>query len=184
LVLSARPNGSKCIVQVLGKMALHFIKGNALYPNAPGNKIIVHICNDIGVWGGGFTKSLSRRWKEPEAAYRRSKSRKLGSVEFVQTESDIWVANVIGQHSIITRTRSKDTPPIRYEAVRNALKVVAEKSLEFQATVHMPRIGCGLAGGKWEEIEPIIRDELIFAGINVSVYDLESNQAVKRSKCC
>jgi hypothetical protein len=26
--------------------------------------------------------------------------------------------------------------------------------------VAMPRIGCGLAGGTWEEIEPIIRDTL------------------------
>jgi len=37
--------------------------------------------------------------------------------------------------------------------------------------VHMPRIGCGLAGGKWEKIEPIILSELIDKGINVFVYD-------------
>ena len=28
----------------------------------------------------------------------------------------------------------------------------------LSASVHMPRIGCGLAGGKWEEIEPIAAD--------------------------
>ncbi len=36
----------------------------------------------------------------------------------------------------------------------------------------MPRIGCGLAGGKWEEIEPIIQSALLENGIEVYVYDL------------
>ena len=35
----------------------------------------------------------------------------------------------------------------------------------------MPRIGCGLAGGKWEEIEPIIERTLATAGVEVTVYD-------------
>jgi hypothetical protein len=35
----------------------------------------------------------------------------------------------------------------------------------------MPRIGCGLAGGKWEEIEPIIERTLIEADVKVTVYD-------------
>jgi hypothetical protein len=41
----------------------------------------------------------------------------------------------------------------------------------------MPRIGCGLAGGKWEQIEPIIERTLADAGIHVNVYDLD--QAVE-----
>jgi hypothetical protein len=36
----------------------------------------------------------------------------------------------------------------------------------------MPRIGCGLAGGSWQEIELIIRDELTARAIAVTVYDL------------
>jgi hypothetical protein len=36
----------------------------------------------------------------------------------------------------------------------------------------MPRIGCGLAGGKWETIEPILIKKLIEKGIKVTVYDL------------
>ena len=35
----------------------------------------------------------------------------------------------------------------------------------------MPRIGCGLAGGKWEEIEPIIIRQLCEKDIAVYVYD-------------
>ena len=37
----------------------------------------------------------------------------------------------------------------------------------------MPRIGCGLAGGKWERIEPIITQNLSRKGLEVYVYDFE-----------
>jgi hypothetical protein len=42
--------------------------------------------------------------------------------------------------------------------------------LELNASVHLPRIGCGLAGGKWEKIEPLINKLLIDQGLNVFVY--------------
>jgi hypothetical protein len=32
----------------------------------------------------------------------------------------------------------------------------------------MPRIGCGLAGGKWEQMEPIITRSLVDCGIEVT----------------
>jgi hypothetical protein len=49
---------------------------------------------------------------------------------------------------------------------------LAAKARELNATVHMPRIGCGLAGGTWERIEPLIQRTLIDAGIEAHVYDL------------
>ena len=35
----------------------------------------------------------------------------------------------------------------------------------------MPRIGCGLAGGRWEKVEPLVRTRLSDRGISVTVYD-------------
>jgi hypothetical protein len=35
----------------------------------------------------------------------------------------------------------------------------------------MPRIGCGLAGGTWDKIEPLIQSALIKKNIDVTVYD-------------
>jgi hypothetical protein len=37
----------------------------------------------------------------------------------------------------------------------------------------MPRIGCGLAGGKWEQIEPIIERTLLNKNVEVYVYDFD-----------
>ena len=78
----------------------------------------------------------------------------LGSVQFVQVEPYLWVANMIGQHGVRGGSR---TPPIRYEAVAACLDKVAEKAREIDASLHMPRIGCGLAGGEsGTRSEPLI----------------------------
>ena len=49
---------------------IEFMTGDATKPVGDGPKIIVHICNDIGGWGKGFVLAISKRWQEPEAAYR------------------------------------------------------------------------------------------------------------------
>jgi len=77
---------------------------------------------------------------------------------------------MIGQHGL-KRTGGKP-PPIRYEAIEAALVKVAEEAKKLKASVHMPRIGCGLAGGTWDKIEPIIKGTLCVEGIEVFVYDL------------
>jgi len=76
---------------------------------------------------------------------------------------------MIGQHGI--RRASSGKPPIRYEAVQAALAKVAAHAVEWKAGVHMPRIGCGLAGDTWKKIEPIISEALVSQGISVTVYD-------------
>lgn len=38
--------------------------------------------------------------------------------------------------------------------------------------MHTPRLGCGLAGGRWEMIEPLVAEELERHSVEVTVYDL------------
>ncbi|MDQ0752760.1 O-acetyl-ADP-ribose deacetylase (regulator of RNase III) [Streptomyces africanus] len=151
-----------------------YVRGDATVPSVKGVKVIAHVCNDIGGWGKGFVLAISRRWPEPEAAYRawhRGRAGNdfgLGAVQFVQVERHVWVANMIGQRG--TKTGSKGVP-VRYEAIDTALEALAARAGELGATVHMPRIGCGLAGGKWSRVEPLIEERLIRRGIPVTVYD-------------
>jgi O-acetyl-ADP-ribose deacetylase (regulator of RNase III) len=151
-----------------------YVRGDATAPRGKGVKLIVHVCNDLGGWGKGFVLALSRRWPGPEAAYRRWHRERagndfaLGATQFVQVGPYLWVANMVGQRGM--RTGSKG-PPVRYEAIDAALGAVAGKAGELGASVHMPRIGCGLAGGRWNRIEPLIERRLISAGIPVTVYD-------------
>lgn len=151
-----------------------YIRGDATVPSVKGVKVIAHVCNDIGGWGKGFVVALSRRWPQPEAAYRawhRGRAANdfgLGAAQFVQVEPYVWVANLVGQRGI--RTGSKGVP-VRYEAIDTALQALAGKAAELDASVHMPRIGCGLAGGKWSRVEPLIVERLVKRGIAVTVYD-------------
>lgn len=151
-----------------------YIQGDATNPNGIGNKIIVHVCNDTGGWGKGFVLALSNKWQKPEEDYRAwFKSRvnfELGQVQFVQVEQDVWVANLIGQHR--TMPNQEGLPPIRYEAILQGLQTVADFTAKNKATVHMPRIGCGLAGGTWDKVEPLIIKALTEKNIAVTVYDL------------
>lgn len=77
---------------------------------------------------------------------------------------------MVGQRGM--RTGSKGVP-VRYEAIDTALGAVADRAVELGASVHMPRIGCGLAGGKWSRIEPLIEKRLLSRGIAVTVYDFD-----------
>ncbi|QDU96031.1 macro domain-containing protein [Lignipirellula cremea] len=152
-----------------------YLQGDATEPAGDGPKILCQICNDTGGWGKGFVVAISRRWKAPENAYRdwyqhrEENDFALGAVQFVPATDMIEVANMIGQHG----TRSKQgEPPIRYEAVRECLRQVGEHAVRRSASLHMPRIGCGLAGGEWSEIEKIL-GETIPAEVAVTVYDFE-----------
>ncbi|MFF2129704.1 macro domain-containing protein [Streptomyces olivochromogenes] len=151
-----------------------YVRGDATAPSVKGVKLIAHVCNDIGGWGKGFVLALSRRWPEPEAAYRawhRDRAHNdfgLGATQFVQVEKYLWVANLIGQRGI--RTGSKGVP-VRYEAIDTGLAHLATRAAELGASVHMPRIGCGLAGGNWSRVEPLIMRRLVERGVAVTVYD-------------
>ncbi|MGB4771706.1 MAG: macro domain-containing protein [Chitinophagaceae bacterium] len=155
--------------------SIHYVVGDATDPGGSGNKVIAHICNDIGGWGKGFVTAISKRWKQPEQAYRdwyKSKQNfLLGECQFIQVTEDTWVANMIAQRDI--RYDKIGNPPIRYDALSKSLKSLGNFSIEINASVHMPRIGCGLAGGSWDEIEPIIQQQLSSKSIEVFVYDFQ-----------
>ena len=154
---------------------IQYLKGDATSPQAKGFKIICHICNDIGAWGKGFVLAVSKRWTEPEAEYRiwhrfRAKNDfALGKVQFIKVDSYIYIANMVAQKGIKTGSNGL---PIRYAAVENCLIEVLAQAKELGASVHMPRTGCGLAGGQLPKIEPIIKNTLLINNIDTYVYDL------------
>jgi len=175
---------------------INYVQGDATQPelqtdvSAERPAIIVHCCNNIGGWGAGFVLEISNRWIEPERAYRDWANNKpvkttepfeLGRVQLVGTSNPfIAVANLIGQDGIgpgstspTPECRRQDgLPPIRYDAIRMGMYDVTGYALEYKATVHMPRIGCGLAGGTWDKIEKCLKP-LEMLNVETYVYDFE-----------
>lgn len=165
-------------------MPIKYVRGDATAPTGIRNKIIAHVCNDSGRWGKGFVVAVSRRWPQPEARYRAwfkdrnhpSSGFKLGAVQFVEVECQtalfgdkLWIANMVAQHGVRS---AENKTPIRYDALSLALQQVAEFAKKNDASVHMPKIGAGLAGGDWNIIETHINECLIQRKIPVTVYEL------------
>lgn len=135
--------------------------------------IIPHICNNIGGWGAGFVLALSKKWKQPESNYRSwfesQINFQLGAIQCVDVDKTTQVVNMIAQDGIISYGNQK---PIRYDALEKALNLVGTVATYEKASIHMPRIGAGLAGGDWSIIEAIIIKTLCDKNIDVYVYDL------------
>lgn len=155
-------------------MNIKYVIGDATRPEGDGTKIIAHICNNAGGWGAGFVLALSARWPQPECEYRHESMSGLllGEIQLVKVEPDLYVANMIAQHGYGTRGR----PPIRYTALVDCLNGLADKARALAASVHMPRIGSGLAGGHWSAIAAIIKETLCDQGIQVTVYELDGKR--------
>ena len=167
---------------------LRYVVGDATLPIGGSLRYILQVCNDIGAYGAGFSGALSRKWPTVESKYRmwwreRQGSLKLGDIQEIMVQSDIRVINMIGQHGVINWNGKPGTmsefstedglPPIRYDALEECLSKAGILISQEKGAAHMPRIGCGLAGGKWENVEPLIVEQLNKRGINVTVYDFD-----------
>src|SRR5271163_2171955 len=158
---------------------IRYVVGDATNPLTSGPKIIAHICNDIGKWGAGFVMAVSAKWPAVRDAYlewyKQPKTGRyefgLGRVLYVPVTPHIIIANMVAQAGINSTSRLRRSvdpalslhsgwskgAPIRYDALEKCLADVASTvSVPSRlASLHMPRIGCGLAGGKWDLVEPI-----------------------------
>ena len=143
---------------------IHYVVGDAAVPFVR-PALIAHVCNNLGAWGAGFVLSLGHRYPKAEQAYSRTTRHYLGTNQYVDVENDIHVANMIAQRGYGGAVRR-----IVDSALEDCLHHAAGYAARRGMTIHMPRIGCGLAGAKWDEIEPIVRKNC--NGVGVYVYDL------------
>ena len=149
---------------------IHYLVGDATEPIGDGPNIIAHVCNNQGAWGAGFTRALSARYPRAEEVYRMKRpDLKLGDVQMVEMPNGFQVANMIAQDGLISHGNPR---PLRYDALGACLLEVGKYAQRGGYAVHMPRIGCGLAGGDWMYVEKLIHDALPRQNVPTFVYDL------------
>lgn len=154
-------------------MNLYYCIGDALNPIGEKNKkkFLLHICNDVGVWGKGFSKTISDKWKLPliifKKEYNFGKFYKLGDIQSVKVEKNLNVINMIAKNGLIHRYEKKS---LDYQALKTCLKEVSYRAKLTSTEIHMPRIGCGKSGGDWNIVENILNETL--QNLNVYLYDL------------
>lgn len=170
-------------------MTITYQVGDATRPEGEGLRLIAHICNDIGAWGSGFVMALSRRDREPELCYRQWHEGsgpvtdvpfELGRIQLTRfnpwpeqisnSQSNVYVINMIAQRGV--RHDATAPPAVDYEALGTCLDRLSEVAVHDHASIHMPRIGCGLGGGDWNVVSRLIDDTLSVHGVPVTVYDL------------
>lgn len=179
---------------------VHYLVGDATSPVLfDGKNVIVHCCNTIGAWGAGFVIPLAAKYPQSKKDYQKfisdeqkafknrpldielekeMFSRKiLGRIAYTEVSDSLGIANLIGQDGIY----SKDGQvPIRYEALRTGFSRIINSFKNHKLTIHCPRIGAGLAGGIWSDIEKLLIEEFVEKGVDVYVYDLPGEVRVNK----
>jgi len=131
----------------------------------PAVTILTHCVNNRAIWGSGFVLALDAKWPAAKTTYLRwarmgEPHLLLGQTLFVKVESNLVIANVVGQDGI-------GRGSLRLPALRQGLEYVALFAERLQAPprhkrvgIQMPQIGCGIAGGSWDEVGPLVSEVL------------------------
>ena len=153
-----------------------YIDGDVREPiNKENNNLITHIVNNLGVMGAGVALALLKKWplvmQRYKEWFKEDKDFKLGNIQTVRVEDKIVVVNMIAQNNIFD---NKGVPPIRYDALKSCLQKVNLIANKHNATVNLPYLmGAGLAGGDWNKIEQMIKEELSNKDLDVIIYKYE-----------
>lgn len=153
-------------------MRLSYIKKNILDTDCDA---IIHGCNCFKTMGAGVAKAIKSKWPGVYLADSSSPlgpQDKLGAFTFYMPEdsnSPSWIFNAYTQYRYgwhYNPQKKRKVAPVDYDAIESSLYAIRNYLKSYaiehnfdsskEITIAMPRIGCGLAGGRWEVVEKII----------------------------
>lgn len=158
---------------VLASSVVETCHGDVLRPVAQGAHIICQMVNDSAVrWGGGVAAQAARDYPAAQSAFETwmkavPRAERLGKAHFHEVQPGRTLASLVAQEGI----GKSDIPRLRYAALSQALHTIAERAIQTGASVHMPKLGTGAAGGSWPLIEELVVEEFIRRDISVLVYE-------------
>jgi O-acetyl-ADP-ribose deacetylase (regulator of RNase III) len=154
-------------------LRLDELQGDALVPRSDAVTIIAHVVNDgTSNWGGGgFASAVRRRFPEVAKDFQKWTSRnranlRLGKSRLCEAGPGIFVFSMVAQKGYGPSSK----PRIRYEPLEQCLLDLAQEATARNAAVQMPKIGCGLAGGRWSVVRELIEEALLEVAISTTVY--------------
>jgi len=124
--------------------------------------IIGHQVNMQGIMGAGLAKQIADIYPVVYEKYIEDyQNRKLGDVLTVAINQRLVIANIFGQENIGTDEVQTD-----YGALADGFLLLNQYAQVTNLPVYLPEgIGCGLAGGNWETVKPLIQNYIPFAWI-------------------
>ena len=160
--------------------SITYLRGDALEPRGAGKRIIAQIVNDkTPNWGVGFAHAVKNKYPSVQKDFREwallnHSEFSLGNIYTSLISDELCVVNMIAQHGYGESVK----PRIRYAALRDCLYKLKEVAQSKGATVHMPRIGTGYAGGNWSYILELIDEILERNNVEVTIYTLPDYEPV------
>lgn len=153
---------------------IEIIEGNIVLSD---KDIIVQQVNCRGLMGSGLAFTIMKRYNNVKSEYQAFRTKQLkkveadadllGMVNYVDVYDEKIIANVFGQVDI-RKGANDQTVYTKKEALLQGIRDVKAKAEQLNLSVAIPTfIGCGLAGGDWNDIKPEI--DVIFEGSSVDV---------------
>ena len=129
-------------------------------------QVIAHGVNCMGHFGSGVAGAIKRNHPYVRNQYLSLTSHVLGTCQFVEYENKIWVNAHTQQHKGYDGKQYADL-----SAVAECFEEIADYMVAHHlTTIAIPKIGCGLGGLEWADVE-ILVDGLL-GDYEVSVYEL------------
>lgn len=160
-----------------------YVHGDATKPRGSGPQVIAHVVNDATPnWGGrGFAVALKEAYPGAQDDFKRwahGGNLELGATHEVDVGPDLHVVTIVAQRGYGASEQMR----LRYGALESGLERLAAVAKELGASVHMPMIGAGQAGGDWATVKELVLTEVCDRGIDVVVYRLPGEPLPERTE--
>ena len=148
--------------------------------------VFAHVVSDAAhAWGRrGVAATLSTAFPDAARAFRSwsiadGEHLSLGRIHAVEQNlrgADVTVVSMVAQHGYGADAVTR----LRYDALACCLSAVATLAERSGGHVHLPRIGAGQAGGRWNVVADLIHEHLVSRGVAVTVHTKPTLRAPTR----
>lgn len=132
---------------------IRYVRGDLLASNL---EVIAHGCNCRGVMGSGIAVQIRSKWPNVYEVYKlkhRVMGLELGTILPIRTLDGRLVINCMTQQDFGGGNKRY----IDYSAIESCIAAMDNSVRDWGvAEIGMPKIGAGLGGGDWDQIEDII----------------------------
>lgn len=133
--------------------------------------VIGHGCNCFCTMKSGIAPQMAKSFGcdkfKMESIEYKGDINKLGTIDYGNYEIDIF-SNLIVVNLYTQYSYGRDKVHVDYDAIRLCMRKM--NHIFKGKHIGLPKIGSGLAGGRWDKIKQIIKEELTDCSVTIVNY--------------
>ena len=139
---------------------------------------IVHQCNCVTTKSHGLSSLVFEKWPEADLYSQRGKSQrdKPGGIVVKECEDGKIIINLLGQYYPSKSKYPNDSIEKRLMWFKQGLMKIKTHFVDTKRIKSLAfpfKIGCGLAGGNWDDYLLAIQELSKMCDVQISIYKLE-----------